>query len=297
MDVNPTQRQIANADRVSADLIIFLQNSAKDLGLDISQLYYEFPLYKDYDDSVIISKILVISPIHGVLIFGTTNARNEKFMLEELSSVEEDLGRVYDILFSRLIRNPNLKESRQKLKFPVNLLIYAPLLDYEIPTNDIILCINDRQIEEKLLKIENSSSPLDNFTYDELKATIEGSKGMIRTKTRNITDDKSKGAAVKGLEAQIASFDKTQKHGFIPALHGIERIRGLAGSGKTIVLAMKAALMHLREPEARILYTFWTKSLYQHVQQIITRFYRQIDDKDPDWTKLHIMHGWGGAKC
>src|SRR5207244_4454545 len=88
--------------------------------------------------------------------------------------------------------------------------------------------------------------------------------------------------------------DQRQKHGSMIELDGLQRIRGLAGSGKTVVLAMKAALTHLRDPEARILYTFSTKSLYQHIQRLVTRFYRQYDDRDPDWTRLKIMHAWGG---
>ncbi len=42
--------------------------------------------------------------------------------------------------------------------------------------------------------------------------------------------------------------------------------------------------------------TFHTKSLYQHVQRLITRFYRQFDERDPDWSKLKILHGWGGSR-
>ena len=57
---------------------------------------------------------------------------------------------------------------------------------------------------------------------------------------------------------------------------------------------MKAAHIHLHHPEATILFTFWTKSLYDLAKQLITRFYRQFDDRDPDWTKLNILHAWGG---
>ncbi|HET7116398.1 MAG TPA: ATP-binding domain-containing protein, partial [Hanamia sp.] len=60
------------------------------------------------------------------------------------------------------------------------------------------------------------------------------------------------------------------------------------------VLALKAAIAHLRNPNAVIVYTFYTKSLYQYIQRLITRFYRQYDDKDPDWGKLKILHAWGG---
>lgn len=38
----------------------------------------------------------------------------------------------------------------------------------------------------------------------------------------------------------------------------------------------------------------WTKSLYTYIKRLITRFYRQHEDSDPDWEKIHILHAWGG---
>jgi superfamily I DNA and RNA helicase len=60
------------------------------------------------------------------------------------------------------------------------------------------------------------------------------------------------------------------------------------------VLAMKAARIHSEDPDARILYTYWTKQLHDYVKRLITRFYREFADVDPDWTKIDIMHAWGG---
>ena len=57
---------------------------------------------------------------------------------------------------------------------------------------------------------------------------------------------------------------------------------------------MKAALTHLEYPEAKILFTFYTKSMYQHIRRLITRFYRQFDDMDPDFERIRIIHAWGG---
>ena len=68
----------------------------------------------------------------------------------------------------------------------------------------------------------------------------------------------------------------------------------MAGSGKTVVLAMKAAQLHINNPEEKILYTFYTKSLYDQVKRLITRFYRMTQDHDPNWENLHILHAWGG---
>jgi len=78
-------------------------------------------------------------------------------------------------------------------------------------------------------------------------------------------------------------------------LAGPERIRGLAGTGKTIVLAMKAAQLHLDDPTRSILYTFYTKSLYDLIKRAITRFFRHYKDSDPNWEKIQILHAWGGS--
>ena len=76
---------------------------------------------------------------------------------------------------------------------------------------------------------------------------------------------------------------------------GPQRIRGLAGTGKTVVLAMKAANIHLRYPDKKILFTFNTQSLYNATKSLISKFYRVNSDSDPDWDVIHIRHGWGGA--
>lgn len=126
---------------------------------------------------------------------------------------------------------------------------------------------------------------------------MEGSKGLFRPRERESEDDIPKHSrlpVIYEIEDGIARFDREQKLGYITPLDGPQRVRGLAGSGKTVILAMKAALTHLREPNAKISFTFHTKSLYQHIKRLITRFYRHFDDRDPDWDNLIIQHAWGG---
>lgn len=60
-----------------------------------------------------------------------------------------------------------------------------------------------------------------------------------------------------------------------------------------MILAMKAALAHLDNPEARILVTYYTRSLHDYLARLITRFYRHFGEEDPDWTRIHVHHGWG----
>jgi superfamily I DNA and RNA helicase len=184
------------------------------------------------------------------------------------------------------------------LAFDIVPVVYAPLLTnppinegYEIATSENELC-------DFLDGVRKESTTMPPDMFKELIATIEGAKGLIRPKKRDLVsqDVSSKGKQAELVEAAITLFDQQQKHGMMGRVTGPQRIRGLAGSGKTVVLAMKAAQMHLQYPDARIAYTFWTKSLYQHVKRLITRFYRQFDDRDPDWDKrMQVLHGWGSS--
>ena len=99
--------------------------------------------------------------------------------------------------------------------------------------------------------------------------------------------------AIRILERRIAILDLDQLRGAVQIVPGPQRIRGLAGTGKTVLLAMKAATIHSLYPERKILFTFHTQSLYNQARRLITRFYRENNDTDPNWDNLHVRHAWG----
>src|SRR6185312_4078033 len=102
------------------------------------------------------------------------------------------------------------------------------------------------------------------------------------------------GEALKILENDIALLDMEQQRAATQIPPGPQRIRGLAGTGKTVLLALKAANIHRQFPEATILFTFNTQSLYNQAQGLISKFYRHFSGIEPDFDKLHIRHAWGG---
>jgi superfamily I DNA and RNA helicase len=104
------------------------------------------------------------------------------------------------------------------------------------------------------------------------------------------------GEAIRSLDHQIALLDDEQHQVATQLAPGPQRIRGLAGTGKTVILAMKAANIHLHYPEKKVLVTFNTQSLYQQMQKLISAFYRVNGDTSPNWDNLHVRHGWGGTR-
>jgi superfamily I DNA and RNA helicase len=67
----------------------------------------------------------------------------------------------------------------------------------------------------------------------------------------------------------------------------------LAGSGKTIVLALKVAYLHAKNPDWRIAVTFNSRSLKNQLKHFITLFTIEHTNEEPDWDKIDIIHAWG----
>lgn len=120
---------------------------------------------------------------------------------------------------------------------------------------------------------------------------------VLRKPTRRTESERTKAGIIRKVEEQIQSLDLEQMKVAQQISPGPQRIRGLAGTGKTIVLAMKAAYMHVEHPEWNIVYTFNTQSLYDYIHDLIRRFYQYWGNgHEPSWEKLRILHGWGGRR-
>lgn len=302
MNLNTNER-VLQTDPVAGDLVAFLRANEAELSLSDSEIYFDFIIMKDWDDVVVIAKLLIISPRHGMIVIATSNASTSAGFYSELKKHDEELVNLYSLTLSKLIKNKVLRQTKSELSFPFHIIIYAPYSgavddpasNHLMEELDTIVIRSAKQMGEWLN--ESVVEDIPNQVFSELVATLEGAKALQKPKSRDIPADKanSKGRLANLVEAEIVKFDHRQKEGYMITLDGLQRIRGLAGSGKTVVLAMKAAQIHLRNPEASILYTFHTKSLYQQIKRLITRFYRQYEDKDPDWNKIKILHSWGGV--
>lgn len=294
MELNTTKSRL-QADPVANELVTIIEVNAERLDLENCKIYYRFPLYRG-EGRLEEAKLLIVSPWHGVLVVETTSASRGSFE-SELRDVDQNLDIIFGQLHGRLTRHRTLRRSKKELLFQLEPVIFAPRLSNldNLDAFDAEIINDVASLAAFLSRIK--SERISDRVLAEIASVIEGAKGIIVPQAREVPSDKQRTRAqlVNELEAEIANFDADQKHGYMEVIGGPQRIRGLAGSGKTVVLAMKAALTHLRHPDATIIYTYYTRSLHQHVRRLITRFYRQFDDRDPNWNKLRIMHAWGGA--
>lgn len=296
------ERQFASAqlktDQPARSLVQHLTEREAKLELQDSIVYYDFPLFRDDVNTLYRSNILLASPNHGVLLFQTSALGDQIEDRENIDDLDENLAQLYSLVLSKLLKSRTLRKSRNELGIPINAFLLLPevvdhsQLENSEFENPIIFAYNDLDRE-----IEGSRTDrISETVWMEVRSTLEGAKGIIRPRSRSIPDgqENGKAAILSRLEDEVVNFDREQRMAAISILEGPQRIRGLAGSGKTVVLAMKAAHIHLRDPDAEILITFYTKSLYDFIKHLITRFYRQFNDFDPDWDKIHILHAWGG---
>lgn len=271
------------ADASARQVIEHLQANQVQMGLQDAVVFYNFPLFRE-EEKLLVAELVIASPQHGVALISTAP--------NGASADTDRLDGAFNQIFSRLIKYPRLRVGRAKLKFQVDAFIWMP----EGATSDDVI-VGLAQLDEKLQGMVGPAIELD--AYEEMLSVLDGSKALIRAKERKTESfpPTSRIATIASLEEEIRRFDREQRVAYMTEVAGLQRIRGLAGSGKTVVLALKAALTAIREPEAKIAVTFYTKSLYQHIRQLITRFYRMHEDRDPDWTRVQVLHAWGGASA
>jgi superfamily I DNA and RNA helicase len=142
---------------------------------------------------------------------------------------------------------------------------------------------------------QSLDQPLTDTEWRHLLSIIQGVNSLKDLSRHTPEEVATLGDAIKTLDGDIALLDEEQVKAALQIAPGPQRIRGLAGTGKTILLAIKAANIHLRFPKKKILFTFSTRSLYNHIQDLIVRFYRMHSYEEPDWNYLHLRHAWGGT--
>ncbi|MBD2771396.1 NERD domain-containing protein [Iningainema tapete] len=99
---------------------------------------------------------------------------------------------------------------------------------------------------------------------------------------------------ISAIESQLKKLDETQQRIAFEVPPGPQRIRGLAGTGKTVLLAKRAAKIHFVHPDWQIAFIFFTQALYEQITELIGLYYREMTGgEEPDWRKIHILHSWG----
>ncbi|TRU68400.1 MAG: helicase [Microcystis viridis Mv_BB_P_19951000_S69] len=232
---------------------------------------------------------LLVSRQQGVIIFNIDEGKNYDLDIE--GTQDESITKLEAKLLS-------YKELVQKRKLIVNIYVatYSPSwTNYPEAINleEYPVLIKDKDIDDFINECQGNAPEY----FEKVNSVIQAVTTIRKKDARSyVVKPDSRGAKLKKLEDSIANLDETQSKAVLETTKGVQRIRGLAGSGKTIVLALKVAYLHATHPDWNIAVTFYTRSLKDQYKDLITRFSYEHKNSEPDWEKVKIIHAWGSPK-
>ena len=252
-------------------------------------LYIGYPVLASADEPISVDALLV-SKAHGLVAFLFEQSIPGAGDPQVWDRLRNNQDRVFFAIQTHLARHDSLRKGR-KLGFEVNTMTMVPAMPASPP--DPALHIVDSQ---NLISALTDFPELPAEFERPLNAALQRVSTLRPAKKRTgATTPTSKGGILKRLEQEIANLDQWQKAAAIGSPEGPQRIRGIAGSGKTVVLALKAAYLHVQNPDWTIAVTFHTRSLYQQFTDLIRRFTFEHVSDEPDWSKLRVLHSWGAG--
>ena len=225
---------------------------------------------------------LLLSPEIGLVVFNIVEGRN----IVDFREIQDES---FNKLSSKLMQHKSLMQGRD-LKVAIHVLTFAPAVHHLPDSTDEYPICNLETIEELLTTFTWKYPEYFSATAAVIQAISTIRKGK---KKREIKDPNSLGSRLKTLEDSIANLDNNQSAAVIETYEGVQRIRGLAGSGKTIVLALKVAYLHITHRDWEIAVTFNTRSLKGQFERLINTFVIEQANEEPDWDKVHIINAWG----
>lgn len=251
-------------------------------------LYIGYPIIGTPEGPFLIDALLVLRD-KGLVLFDLVEGRELQW-----DQCKDQQDEAFTKMQAKLLQHQSLIHKR-KLKAQIHTVTFAPVVSKFTLENhqdgEHSLCNADTLVAE-IKRLEGQDSDV----HEPLVAVIQAISTLRHgRKKRNLQKPQSRGSKLKKLENSIANLDMQQSRAVIETFDGVQRIRGLAGSGKTIVLALKAAYLHARHPDWDIAVTFYTRSLKGQFESLIRAFVLEQTNEEPDWEKVRILNAWGAA--
>lgn len=252
----------------------------------MGQLMIGFPILGTQSDSRPMDAVF-LSAASGVVVFDLVEGSN----LGQFEERQDDAAR---LITSKLLQHRELVR-RSTLQVPVSSVTFAPGMARLPTASDEDYYLSNTENLGQVLEAIHSSRTAPAELYERTLSALQNIATLRAGQTpRTIRKPGSRGDKLDNLEKSIATLDNMQSKAVVETIIGVQRIRGLAGSGKTIILALKAAYLHAQHPDWRIAVTFNTRSLKEQFRNQITGFVIDQASREPDWEKLRIINAWGG---
>ena len=263
----------------SEQLGIALANASDITG----QLFIGYPIIGTPNEPFMVDALLVSKEV-GIVVFDLVEG-------SDLGDYDVRQDDSLNMLEARLRTHKELM-SRRDLSIPIAAISFLPAMNSSREYGVTYPVASSETVVEQLHQIKWATP--NEVVFERALSAIESISTVRQTRSRrSVRLADSRGARLKRLEDSIATLDNMQTRAVIETVDGVQTIRGLAGSGKTIVLALKAAYLHAQHPDWRIAVTFNTRSLKALFRRLITIFSLEQTNREPDWDNLRVVNGWG----
>ena len=274
-----------NIDDNKRTQIDFLEKALLDSSIRVYKTYAGFPVLKGgkYSDKYIVDCAIITHRALYVCNFSN----------DEQAIIEDYQDNIYNIIESTFRKTPSTVVGRKLICdiFPITISNKNISLESDqyhcFPTiENFIEFINEN---------EKNIEELDASKLRKINSAIQGAYGTVKREKRIVANG-TKSAIINEINDYIETYDDNQFSAITSDVKGIQRIRGMAGSGKTIVLARKAAQLHLDYPDWNIVVTYSTRSQKNQLEKLIRDYYDRLSDGESiNEGKIRVMHAWGSA--
>lgn len=256
-----------------------------------------FVLHADFGIVVITCRDYTVEDIDSVTNKKWTIRNERKFPVSE---VQNQLAQI----FSQIAGTPETMDVADKLSKTEFLALpnitaeeweeagFPDLNTYILFKSDI----REKALRDRL-QAETETAELSEEEFARLRQRIN--QGDILSTDRDpISEDEQLDSKKSLYRAATWGFnvheqDRRQERIGLHIPSGPQQIRGIAGSGKSTIMAKKAAVMHSQKPDWDIVLTFNTRSLYQTIRSSVNKFYSDLSNEEELGDQLRIWHAWG----
>ncbi|TVQ45050.1 MAG: DNA/RNA helicase [Gloeocapsa sp. DLM2.Bin57] len=286
--------------------------------------YWRYPIFSNTGDrrkepDILIADRelgLVVIEVKGLTIDQITSINGHQWVFNNFyQSQGSPYQQAEDQLYSLLGYCNREREIRNQVR--ARAIVALPLISEtqwqqkgfdQLPSCPPII-FSDQLGEKTLFNRISESTPVQsgkNLDADQWRilSAVIGGTAILRKPSEEVinvsnSNGKVRSHIIQQLDSRLYELDLQQANIGVQIPPGVQRIRGIAGSGKTVMLCQKAAHMHLKYPDWDIALVFFTRSLYDHIQGLVDRWLKHFSNGDVSYDdykvqqKLKILHAWG----
>ncbi len=244
----------------------------------------------------------------GCYIGNITSIQGHEWSMQNWhSEIETPVAQAEDQMFAIRNKLTERRETRGLIAF--NFRVVLPFIKrdewhnrgfHDFPsTQGVVLLSEDltpKAFRDKLIEgnKENPQRMMTDEQWESVKAVLGGtlpSKPPRPIPTGTPPDNPLR--VIRTIESQLKVLDQQQQKVAFEIPNGPQRIRGLAGTGKTVLFAKRIAKIHARNPDWKLAFVFFTQALYDQITELIALQYREMTSQEPNWMNLKVLHAWG----